>query len=80
MRYSHAGSPPRVLMACFAGAAGVKEAGWTVEAAGGLRFSLLLDHKPAPPTAANLRRFLGSLLKQLQASGRLARSYPLRAV
>jgi len=65
-------------MVCSAGAAGVKEAGWTAEAAGGLRFSLLLDNKPAPPTPANLRRFLGSLLKQLQASGRPAQSSALR--
>ena len=67
-------------MACFAGAAGVKEAGWTAEAAGGLRFSLLLDSKPAPATPANLRRFLSSLLTQLQARGRPAQSIALRAV
>ena len=48
-------------------AAGVREAGWTPEAAGGPRVSLLLDRAPAPPTPANLRRFLGALLKQLQA-------------
>lgn len=48
-------------------AAGVREAGWTPEAAGGPRVSLLLDCAPAPPTPANLRRFLGALLKQLQA-------------
>ena len=47
-------------------AAGVREAGWTPEAAGGPRISLLLDRAPAPPTPANLRRFLGALLKQLQ--------------
>lgn len=47
--------------------AGVREAGWTPEAAGGPRVSLLLDRAPARPTPANLRRFLGALLKQLQA-------------
>ncbi len=50
--------------------AGVCEAGWAPDAAGGARFSLLLDGALAPSTGASLRRFLGGLLRRVQARAR----------
>ncbi|KAK9831383.1 hypothetical protein WJX81_008254 [Elliptochloris bilobata] len=63
----HPGLPPGARPIPVGNIPGVREAGWAPEAADGPCVSLLLDHAPVPPTPANLHRFLGALLKQLQA-------------